>query len=102
MSLELTVGVSYVDEAVSTSRLVLVPYSAHHVPKYHEWMKDPVRIDTTSCFHSLVLHAMLQPRLNLSHFLATIFQLAFVFEFLVQNPLLKNEHTSNDHFFFIR
>lgn len=20
----------------------MVPYSAHHVPKYHEWMKDPV------------------------------------------------------------
>ena len=22
--------------------MLLVPYSAHHVPKYHEWMKDPV------------------------------------------------------------
>merc|ERR1712098_848813 len=21
--------------------VLLVPYSAHHVPKYHEWMKDP-------------------------------------------------------------
>ncbi|KAG9785631.1 hypothetical protein KCU88_g2436, partial [Aureobasidium melanogenum] len=27
--------------AVSTKRVTLVPYSAHHVPKYHEWMKDP-------------------------------------------------------------
>ncbi|KIV78156.1 hypothetical protein PV11_09902 [Exophiala sideris] len=27
--------------AVSTTKVLLVPYSAHHVPKYHEWMKDP-------------------------------------------------------------
>ncbi|KAL2421189.1 hypothetical protein ABEF95_005531 [Exophiala dermatitidis] len=27
--------------AVFTTRVTLVPYSAHHVPKYHEWMKDP-------------------------------------------------------------
>ncbi|EXJ96409.1 DNA polymerase delta subunit 2 [Capronia coronata CBS 617.96] len=27
--------------AVSTKKVLLVPYSAHHVPKYHEWMKDP-------------------------------------------------------------
>ncbi|EFR01641.1 N-acetyltransferase 9 [Nannizzia gypsea CBS 118893] len=26
---------------VSSSRVFLVPYSKHHVPKYHEWMKDP-------------------------------------------------------------
>ncbi|KIW72070.1 hypothetical protein PV04_00291 [Phialophora macrospora] len=26
---------------VSTEKVVLVPYNAHHVPKYHEWMKDP-------------------------------------------------------------
>ncbi|OAL70244.1 hypothetical protein A7D00_5775 [Trichophyton violaceum] len=26
---------------VSSSRVLLVPYSKHHVPKYHEWMKDP-------------------------------------------------------------
>ncbi|OAL30265.1 hypothetical protein AYO20_08839 [Fonsecaea nubica] len=26
---------------VSTTKVVLVPYSAHHVPKYHGWMKDP-------------------------------------------------------------
>lgn len=27
--------------ALCTSKVVLVPYSSHHVPKYHEWMKDP-------------------------------------------------------------
>ncbi|GAD96439.1 N-acetyltransferase [Paecilomyces variotii No. 5] len=27
--------------AVSTSSVLLVPYSKCHVPKYHEWMKDP-------------------------------------------------------------
>ncbi|PGH15661.1 hypothetical protein AJ79_02255 [Helicocarpus griseus UAMH5409] len=27
--------------ALSSSRVLLVPYSKHHVPRYHEWMKDP-------------------------------------------------------------
>ncbi|PGH18184.1 hypothetical protein AJ80_04571 [Polytolypa hystricis UAMH7299] len=27
--------------AVSSSKDLLVPYSRHHVPRYHEWMKDP-------------------------------------------------------------
>ncbi|KXL41685.1 hypothetical protein M433DRAFT_155384 [Acidomyces richmondensis BFW] len=27
--------------AISTSKLVLVPYSSHHVPMYHAWMQDP-------------------------------------------------------------
>ncbi|OAX83397.1 hypothetical protein ACJ72_02239 [Emergomyces africanus] len=27
--------------AISSSRVLLVPYSKHHVPRYHEWMKDP-------------------------------------------------------------
>jgi RimJ/RimL family protein N-acetyltransferase len=27
--------------AVCTNKIVLVPYSSHHVPKYHEWMQDP-------------------------------------------------------------
>jgi len=27
--------------AISTSRLVLVPYGPHHVPIYHAWMQDP-------------------------------------------------------------
>lgn len=27
--------------AVCTSQVLLVPYSKHHVPKYHKWMKDP-------------------------------------------------------------
>ncbi|KIW03191.1 uncharacterized protein PV09_05417 [Verruconis gallopava] len=26
--------------AILTSRICLVPYSAHHVPTYHEWMQD--------------------------------------------------------------
>ena len=28
--------------AVLTPRLLLVPYSSHHVPTYHEWMQDEV------------------------------------------------------------
>ncbi|KAG5290102.1 N-acetyltransferase [Histoplasma ohiense] len=28
--------------ALSSSRVLLVPYCKHHVPQYHEWMKDPV------------------------------------------------------------
>ena len=27
--------------ALSTSKLLLVPYSVHHVPVYHAWMQDP-------------------------------------------------------------
>lgn len=27
--------------ALSTSRVLLVPYSTHHVATYHEWMQDP-------------------------------------------------------------
>lgn len=27
--------------ALSTSKLLLVPYSQHHVPQYHAWMQDP-------------------------------------------------------------
>ncbi|EER44745.1 conserved hypothetical protein [Histoplasma capsulatum H143] len=27
--------------ALSSSRVLLVPYCKHHVPQYHEWMKDP-------------------------------------------------------------
>ena len=26
---------------ITTSRVVLVPYLACHVPLYHQWMKDP-------------------------------------------------------------
>lgn len=29
--------------AISTPRLLLVPYDSRHVPRYHEWMSDPVR-----------------------------------------------------------
>ncbi|KPI45837.1 N-acetyltransferase 9-like protein [Cyphellophora attinorum] len=29
------------DKAICTPKLILVPYSAHHVPRYHSWMKDP-------------------------------------------------------------
>ena len=28
--------------ALSTSKVLLVPYSEHHVPTYHEWMQDEV------------------------------------------------------------
>ena len=28
--------------AVSTSKVLLVPYSDHHVSRYHGWMRDPV------------------------------------------------------------
>lgn len=28
--------------AISTSKVLLVPYCAWHVPRYHEWMKDEV------------------------------------------------------------
>ncbi|KAI0593078.1 acetyltransferase domain-containing protein [Biscogniauxia sp. FL1348] len=31
--------------AISTPQILLVPYDAHHVPRYHEWMQDPVRAD---------------------------------------------------------
>ncbi|KIW17601.1 hypothetical protein PV08_04796 [Exophiala spinifera] len=36
-------GIMRINErtAVSTAHVLLVPYSAHHVPKYHMWMKDP-------------------------------------------------------------
>ncbi|KAE9366147.1 N-acetyltransferase [Stipitochalara longipes BDJ] len=34
--------------AISTSSILLVPYEAHHVTTYHEWMKDPVIQDTTA------------------------------------------------------
>ncbi|ODA79132.1 hypothetical protein RJ55_04724 [Drechmeria coniospora] len=27
--------------AISTSNVLLVPYEAHHVPTYHNWMQDP-------------------------------------------------------------
>ncbi|MCJ1389751.1 hypothetical protein MMC18_002608 [Xylographa bjoerkii] len=27
-------------KAISTSKILLVPYENHHVPTYHEWMKD--------------------------------------------------------------
>lgn len=32
--------------AISTSSVLLVPYSKCHVPRYHEWMKDPVCISS--------------------------------------------------------
>ena len=30
--------------AISTPNILLVPYEKHHVPTYHEWMKDPVML----------------------------------------------------------
>jgi RimJ/RimL family protein N-acetyltransferase len=34
--------------AVSTSRVLLVPYCKHHVPQYHEWMRDPTILEATA------------------------------------------------------
>ncbi|EFX03931.1 DNA polymerase subunit delta-2 [Grosmannia clavigera kw1407] len=35
--------------AISTSRVLLVPYDSHHVPTYHDWMEDEaVRVATAS------------------------------------------------------
>ncbi|EME39632.1 hypothetical protein DOTSEDRAFT_56952 [Dothistroma septosporum NZE10] len=34
--------------ALSTPTVLLVPYSEHHVPTYHEWMKDPGLQDATA------------------------------------------------------
>ncbi|KAL7625679.1 hypothetical protein AAE478_004900 [Parahypoxylon ruwenzoriense] len=34
--------------AVSTSAVLLVPYDAHHVPRYHEWMEDPAIREATA------------------------------------------------------
>ncbi|KAI1495767.1 acetyltransferase domain-containing protein [Biscogniauxia marginata] len=34
--------------AVSTPRVLLVPYDAHHVLRYHEWMQDPAIREATA------------------------------------------------------
>ncbi|KAK8110405.1 uncharacterized protein PG998_006862 [Apiospora kogelbergensis] len=34
--------------AVSTSRVLLVPYDAHHVPQYHTWMEDEAIREATA------------------------------------------------------
>ncbi|CAN9370378.1 unnamed protein product [Alternaria alternata] len=34
-------------QAILTPRLLLVPYSSHHVPTYHEWMQDEVYQEPT-------------------------------------------------------
>lgn len=34
--------------AILTPRILLVPYSAHHVPTYHSWMQDEVRTPSHS------------------------------------------------------
>ncbi|KAF0700923.1 Aste57867_8571 [Aphanomyces stellatus] len=33
---------------VQGEKVRLVPYMAHHVPKYHEWMKDPYLLEMTA------------------------------------------------------
>ncbi|KAI2629085.1 GNAT domain-containing protein [Hypomontagnella submonticulosa] len=34
--------------AISTNRVLLVPYDAHHVPRYHEWMEDAAIREATA------------------------------------------------------
>ncbi|KAI0011073.1 acetyltransferase domain-containing protein [Xylariaceae sp. FL0662B] len=34
--------------AISTQDILLVPYDAHHVPRYHEWMQDPAIREATA------------------------------------------------------
>ncbi|KAI1376496.1 GNAT domain-containing protein [Hypoxylon crocopeplum] len=34
--------------AVSTRKILLVPYDAHHVPRYHEWMEDTAIREATA------------------------------------------------------
>ncbi|KAI1104848.1 GNAT domain-containing protein [Jackrogersella minutella] len=34
--------------AVSTSKVLLVPYDAHHVPRYHQWMEDAAIREATA------------------------------------------------------
>ncbi|KAI2615915.1 GNAT domain-containing protein [Hypoxylon sp. NC1633] len=34
--------------AISTSKVLLVPYDAHHVPRYHEWMEDAAIREATA------------------------------------------------------
>ncbi|RYP77177.1 hypothetical protein DL769_003487 [Monosporascus sp. CRB-8-3] len=34
--------------AVATSKVLLVPYDAHHVLRYHEWMQDPAIQEATA------------------------------------------------------
>ncbi|KAI0122986.1 GNAT domain-containing protein [Xylariales sp. AK1849] len=34
--------------AISTPKVLLVPYDAHHVPQYHEWMEDPAIREATA------------------------------------------------------
>ncbi|KAI1391470.1 GNAT domain-containing protein [Hypoxylon trugodes] len=34
--------------AVSTEKVLLVPYDAHHVPRYHQWMEDPAIREATA------------------------------------------------------
>ena len=40
--------------ALATSHVLLVPYSAHHVPTYHAWMQDEVCTPFSLLDHSSV------------------------------------------------
>jgi hypothetical protein len=58
--------------ALITPQILLCPYSEHHVPTYHEWMKDEVsqkeniKITSISSHHSLALSQpfLLFPRMK--------------------------------------
>lgn len=36
-----------VDATVVGEKVILVPYTAAHVPKYHQWMQDPALLNAT-------------------------------------------------------
>lgn len=35
------------EATVEGGKVILVPYTAAHVPKYHEWMRDPALLQAT-------------------------------------------------------
>lgn len=39
---------TYTPSALATTKILLVPYSPHHVPTYHTWMQDPSLQEATA------------------------------------------------------